>query len=330
MSDIELLPEGGVLLTLSMEADHRLSHEYVPRIGVDSFITGDAKLEFVKADPERLDQLFEGNAELIQSRYADGDYLSYGDKADDPFSVLFGLEDEMRDTMQSVRGAGQAIEQAGTSVEELSGQIQALMGDGRSDIQDLAQQSVRTLEEFQLAIQDVRRVINAAGVQQTAESLPDLVEEARATLQLSQDSFQSLARAGDQFEAAGRSLDQVTSDAGKVVNNVERFTRPLGDRGEEIVAQAIRTLGDLDRTLVQVEQFTRKLNQGEGTLQQLLEDDELYWRVRRTVENVEHATARIRPILDDVRVFTDKIARDPRQLGVRGALTPRPSGYGLK
>ena len=33
----------------------------------------------------------------------------------------------------------------------------------------------------------------------------------------------------------------------------------------------------------------------------------------------------MKPILDDVRVFSDKIARDPRQLGLKGALDRRPS-----
>ena len=59
-------------------------------------------------------------------------------------------------------------------------------------------------------------------------------------------------------------------------------------------------------------------------------NDEVYYEFRRTLQNIEAATARVRPILDDVRVFTDKIARDPRQLGVRGALGKRPTGSGLK
>jgi phospholipid/cholesterol/gamma-HCH transport system substrate-binding protein len=62
----------------------------------------------------------------------------------------------------------------------------------------------------------------------------------------------------------------------------------------------------------------------------LLDDKDMYWKIRRSVENIGSATARIRPILDDVRIFTDKVARDPRQLGVRGALSKRPSGLGLK
>jgi phospholipid/cholesterol/gamma-HCH transport system substrate-binding protein len=79
-----------------------------------------------------------------------------------------------------------------------------------------------------------------------------------------------------------------------------------------------------------VTQFMTALNNQNSTVRRLLEDEDLYWEIRRTVENIEQASARVRPILDDVRVFTDKIARDPRQLGVKGALSTRPSGVGLK
>ena len=38
----------------------------------------------------------------------------------------------------------------------------------------------------------------------------------------------------------------------------------------------------------------------------------------------------VKPILDDIRIFSDKIARDPRQLGLKGALDRRPVGTGTK
>ena len=64
-----------------------------------------------------------------------------------------------------------------------------------------------------------------------------------------------------------------------------------------------------------------------GSIGKLVYDDELYDRITRAAANVEDATRKIRPILDDVRVFSDKIARDPGQLGVRGALQRREGGY---
>jgi phosphoglycerate-specific signal transduction histidine kinase len=72
------------------------------------------------------------------------------------------------------------------------------------------------------------------------------------------------------------------------------------------------------------------LNSGNGTVARLIEDEQLYVQLVQTLENVEQLTHRLQPIVEDVRVFTDKIARDPRQLGVRGALDSRGSGLGIK
>lgn len=86
----------------------------------------------------------------------------------------------------------------------------------------------------------------------------------------------------------------------------------------------------MEGTLAEVETFSQALNRNDGTLKRLLDDDELYWQIRRTVQNIEQASARVQPILNDVRIFTDKIARDPRELGIRGAISRRPSGAGMK
>ncbi|MFM9066237.1 MAG: hypothetical protein ACKOUR_02720, partial [Planctomycetota bacterium] len=48
--------------------------------------------------------------------------------------------------------------------------------------------------------------------------------------------------------------------------------------------------------------------------------------------NIEDATRRLRPILDDVRVFSDKAASDPSVFGINGAIKNRnkPIGVGSK
>ena len=157
-------------------------------------------------------------------------------------------------------------------------------------------------------------------------------------------TFESFEKVGNRFESVGEQAESVVKSvdetidsvqdtvqsAKRTVNNIERFTQPLGDRSEEIVAQVLQTMTRLGRALREVQQFGVTLNNSNGTVKRLLEDEDLYFQIRRTVENIEQATAKIRPILDDVRIFSDKVARDPRELGVRGALTKRPSGMGLK
>ena len=60
------------------------------------------------------------------------------------------------------------------------------------------------------------------------------------------------------------------------------------------------------------------MNNPEGSLGRLTRDPRLYENIAEATENINCLTRDLRPILDDVRVFTDKIARDPGRLGVRG------------
>ncbi len=52
----------------------------------------------------------------------------------------------------------------------------------------------------------------------------------------------------------------------------------------------------------------------------LIRDPDLYEKLDRTMGNVQQLTQDLRPIISDMRVFSDKIARHPEMLGVRGAL----------
>ena len=67
-------------------------------------------------------------------------------------------------------------------------------------------------------------------------------------------------------------------------------------------------------------QFSQQLNDPQGSLGALLHDKELYQHVNHMVKNVDELTRDLKPILNDARVFTDKIARHPELLGVRGAI----------
>ena len=44
----------------------------------------------------------------------------------------------------------------------------------------------------------------------------------------------------------------------------------------------------------------------------------------------DRVSARLEPLMDDIRLFGDALARDPGQLGIRGALDRRPGKTGYK
>ena len=347
-----------VLLTLGINAEYQnhLTHEYVPRIGTGSFITGDSKLEFVKASDVELASIHDTRLDLVRNeRYTDDEYISYGEKSTDPFSVVFNLEDEMRKTLDSVQSASESLRSVGDNVNNLVQDAQGVVGNADNQLGSVAEDARNALIEFQGAMRDIRDVLGDPNLKnslgQALDELPGVLTEAQNTLKATQQTFQSFERVGEQFKNVGvaaektvRNVDQTvdgvreTIDSAKrsfgsaerAINNIESITQPIAENSDELVAEVLSSLRNLDQTLTQIETFGKSLNNSNGTVRRLLEDDDIYWKVRRTVENVEQATARIRPILDDVRIFSDKIARDPRSLGVKGALDKRGSGYGLK
>ena len=365
VNDIDLLEEGGVLVSISLDEEQKLTHRYIPEIGSGSFVTGDADLEFVRASERQIATIFADKPDLIDKPYTDGEFLDYGTKA----SSLFDMQGDIVDALGAIRTASDSISTAGESVNQLAMEVKGVVGGTDDQIDKLADEAARTLEEFQGIIRDVRKIVGDdqlnAAIQDSASKLPELLAEAGETLKSGQETFKSFERVGNRFEKVGERFEKVgeaaeetavqareivgdtrtalgkvqtTIDgAGKTIENAEKtfanlaeFTEPLAENGDQFVGEVLETLNRLQASLAQVEQFGETLNNSDGTVKRLLEDDEIYYQIRRTVENIELATSRIRPILDDVRTFSDKIARDPRQLGVRGAITKRPNNMGLK
>jgi len=351
VTQIQLRPEGGVQLTLAIDADRQLTRAYVPKIGSSSLVTGDAKLEFQK-DPGIALQNLDGQApigkspvppnqrwdpveeELLASFYADGDYIRSAHTADDPMAMITNLEDDVRKTLASVQRAGAALENAGTSVEELAKSVRGIVSDNDGNLRDIASKTNDALTQFQLAMVDIRSIVGdpelRARLVETLDSLPRVLNEAEQALVNTKTTMKQFERVGTAAEEAVGNAGETFNSLNRTLVNIEKFTDPLGERGEELIEQVLNSFANLDRTLQQITQFGESVNNSDGSLRRLIEDDDLYFQVKRTLGNIENATVRIRPILDDVRIFTDKLARDPSQIGVKGALSARPTGLGLK
>jgi phospholipid/cholesterol/gamma-HCH transport system substrate-binding protein len=369
VNNIQLLDQGGVLVSVSLDANQKLTHRYIPRIGSGSFVTGDAKLEFVRATERELATNLGDKADLIDQPYGDGDFIDYGTKA----SSMFEMQGDILNALAAIRTAGDSISTAGENVSGLATEVREVVGGTDKKIEELTDEVVKTLGEFQGAIQDVREIVGDPALnenlQRSAAKLPELLTEANETLETTQKTLDSFGRAGDQFEQVGKQAEEgvvlakgvveevgkgvgdarttiqtvgksiektlqsaegTVANAEKTFGNLAEFTEPLAKNGDRVVGEVLQTLDQLQGSLVEIQQFGQTLNNSDGTVKRLLEDDEIYFQIRRTVENIELATSRIRPILDDVRVFSDKIARDPRQLGIRGAITKQPNNVGLK
>ena len=86
-----------------------------------------------------------------------------------------------------------------------------------------------------------------------------------------------------------------------------------------------RSLNRLDTVLAELDEFGKAINDSQGSLGQLVHNPDLYQRLNNAAANVEELTFRLQPVVDDARVISDKLARNPGRV-IRGAIGRQQSG----
>jgi phospholipid/cholesterol/gamma-HCH transport system substrate-binding protein len=224
-----------------------------------------------------------------------------GESGASPTQEFAKLEDDMSKVSNSLSAASD-------EVRVLAHNINGLLGHGDSErLRRLVDKTESSMDAMQRTLNDVDKIVGdpqmQADMKQSLANLP-------GTLKQMQQSFQS--------------LQQTTALADQNLKNLQGFTQPLSDSGPEMVNHANHSIRELDELLGQFTQFGRGLNSSQGTLGQLINNQELYQQLTEAACNINELTHRLQPILNDVRDFTDKIARHPEVLGVRGAIDRSP------
>ena len=289
VASVTLNERGGVSVVADIDSYVPIYKDEQPRIA--GTLLGDAEISLVP-----------GRIVPPRQRLAKDEVLT-GAVSRDPFEVFATLEPKFGATLDS-------LAQASESVTKLATNLDRVFLSEDDTFEKMVRKTEAALDSFSVAMNNINDVMGDPKAREKMKAaitaLPDVLTELRTTVQ----------GIGTTVDTADRNL-----------RNLEGLTKPLGDRGQEMVAQIDRTIGRLDETLQQASLFAKALNESQGTLGKLVRDPQVYNDLAQAAQNVSKLTKDLRPIVDDVRVFTDKIARHPEQLGVRGALDRRP---GLK
>jgi phospholipid/cholesterol/gamma-HCH transport system substrate-binding protein len=286
---VTLNERGGVTVVADIDSYVPVYKDEQPRIG--GSLLGDAEISLVP-----------GRIVPPRQRLAKEEVLT-GAVSRDPFEVFATLEPKFGATLES-------LAEASESVTKLAGNLDRMFLGEDDKFERMVRKTEAALDNFSIAMNNINDVMgdpkSREQMKTAIAALPEVMADLRTTVQ---------------------GIGTVVDSADRNLKNLEGLTKPLGDRGEQMVAQVDRTIGRLDQTLQQAAMFTKALNESQGTLGKLVRDPKVYDDLAQAANNVNKLTKELRPIVDDVRVFTDKIARHPEQLGVRGALDRRP---GLK
>ena len=277
-----------MIVTLAIERKYKLHEGAVPRL-VRSLI-GDVTIDMLPGNgPGSLKTgTSPANATIID-----------GEVAPDPAKALEAATkafDSAGDTLDSIKNAANGIAKLSESAKNLDGFLTSVTDAGKTSRRppkDLSNLVKANEANFQPALADLREV---AGKLNKAFD-----PETQAALKAGLDRFSSAAA---RLDSGLAQLDPVLKDLGAPVNHA-----PSTDIG-----QAVRRINVLAADL---ELLTSKLRDGrgglntDGTLQKLLTQAELHDNVNNVALSANQTLAQLRAVLADLRVFAEKVARDP-------------------
>lgn len=304
-----------VRVTLAIDDDKVILHSDIVRISVS--LLGDAEIQVIPSgerQPGDASPITQNGGRLHVTLVADqppansnvpvkpGETIQ-GSVANNPTQTFANLEPEMSK-------AARALTAASEQVNKLAQDIDKLFGTNNEQINRLLNKTERSLDLLSKTMTSFDSIIGDpetnARMRQSINELPTTLKELRDVL---------------------TSVQRTSTRAERNLENLEGFTKPLGQRGEALITSADESVRRLDELLAQMQQFSRQLNSREGSLGQLLYNPQLYQNLNEAASNVNDLSRQLKPILCDVRAFSDKIARHPEVLGVKGAVQ---SSTGIK
>jgi phospholipid/cholesterol/gamma-HCH transport system substrate-binding protein len=286
VSDVVLDEAGGVLVVVDVDVDRQLRKDARPVLV--STLLGDASIEF--------------------SAGASRDFLPpntriEGVAAADPMQMIQRIEVQVSDTLTAFAATSKEWQSLASNVNRL---VQTQEGDLDVVIERAAtslQQFTQTMQTANSTLTSANQILSDPKLQQdlkaTVAALPLMVQETRETISAARLSVQKI----------GENLD-----------NLSQATDPLAEHSRSIVVKLDGSLGQLESLLTELNTFAHVVNSEDGSINRFAKDPELYENLNASAESLNLLVRSLEPILKDVRIFSDRVARHPELLGVSGAI----------
>lgn len=277
---------GGVLATLAMKDTHALRADASPQL--TRSLLGDTSIEFT--------------AGTAAEPLAPGTTL-LGVAAADPMKILTSVQETAERTMVS-------FEQTSAEYGKLASNINGLLETERGNIQAILARAAVSLDELTLAMSAATSTLTSvntilddpvaqANLKRTIASLPTMVEDAQLTI---------------------RSVRGAVTGIDATMQNLTAATEPLAKHAPTLTNSLGRSLFQLEAALKDVSRLAGVLAKEDGSIAKMAGDPALYENLNSSAQSLAILLRNLDPVIRDLRVFSDKVARHPELLGVRGAI----------
>ena len=280
----EIAREGGVVVTAEIDAPRTIYTRERPQIGKS--LLGDAFIEFIRDPSGELGPALEPGVTIVGTVVAD------------PLQFIGNIEGSLSTAITSVARTSEEI-------GSLSRRINDLLISNDEQLVRIVTKAEQSLDGIQQAVNSANGLLGDPKLQQ---DIKDVATRLPKVLKELDESIVSLKPAMQRADA--------------ILADIQQVSKPLGERGPALIETIDHASQKLDQALGDLSNLTRSITSSEGTLGRLLKDPSLYDEVHGLAQNVTELTRELKPIVRDVRSFTDKVARHPETLGVRGAIFP--------
>ncbi len=278
--------DGGVLVVIDIQQGRKLRRDSQPALV--RTLLGDASIEF---SPGLSKEFLPPNTRID------------GISPADPMQIIHRLERQVTTTLTAFEETSREWQKLGSNVNAL---VETQQGDLDAVIERAAvalHQFTQTMQTANVTLTEANHILADPQLQQdlkaTVAALPQMVSETRQTIAAARISVQKI----------GENLD-----------NLSQATDPLAEHSRSMVVKLDGSLGQLESLLTELNTFAKMVNTEDGSLQRFAADPELYENLNDSAAALSSLVQSLDPVLRDVRVFSDRIARHPELLGISGAI----------
>ena len=285
--------QGKVFVLVEIRSDHKISRDSHAQI-VTSLL-GEAHIEFTLG--------------VSADYYAQGDVLE-GQMPQDPFAVVQRLESRLDNTLK-------VFEQTSQEWKSVGHNLNTLIMTERGSLDQMIEQAATALNGLTVTMQKASTTLDTANRIVADPQLQRSIKQSMTALPRMMQQTEELIQETKQTIAATKTAVNTLSDT---MENLRVATQPLANHSNQLVTKFDLGMNQLNHTLAQLDKFSTQLNEGDGSLQRLATDPQLYRNLQLSSASLASLLSNLEPIVQDMRVFSDKIARHPELLGVSGYL----------
>jgi phospholipid/cholesterol/gamma-HCH transport system substrate-binding protein len=278
--------KGGVVVRASIEKGVRMWPD--GQVRVVSSLLGDSAIDCLPGRSEKAVQ--------------DGDTLE-GEAGSNPLNAIGRIE-------QTVSTAIESFQQTSREWQTVGRNMNHLLETNQGNLHVVVERAAESLSEFTQTMRTMNQALEGTSRLLGDAKTQDNLRKTLATLpQLTAETQETVAAVRTVVEKIDENL-----------RNLGAVTQPLAKRGVTLATHLESSLTNLDSLSGELAQFAKVINAGNGSIAKLASDPQLYVNLNRSAESAALLLQNLEPILHDLRVFSDKVARHPEIIGVSGAM----------